>query len=464
MALIKDCTQQKLGMRLFAPLILFLSTALLSLDVSAAVAGRMLFARGDVTLLRGEAPSQAARRGTVIEVGDKIQLGKSSSAQLRFTDGALVALHEDSLFSIDSHNFDQQNPKKSEQAAELLRGGLRVITGVIGKENPESVNYRTPVATIGIRGTVYEVIYVPPEGLPGLPGVAPGHYTMVLRGRVVIASKVGDLALGEGEIGYLADEKSTPVLRPDLYSLFAKYASQSVGVRPRNRADLASGASAGEEIDGLLSEMLRLAGVPSSGPYAFVVTSSPEFGRFVTTPVTVGGKGELLSASGGIGEINSFTEVAPPTGVGSYQAGDSTIYWGSYDYMSYTPTDGIFNADYITATQVLLTTDDLPTIGSYTYNYVGGSGASLDPTSHLTVDFASGTMDVALDTTFYGTWSASGASISSFYADGMSLTNPTAGDGIISGRFVGTTAEGAISAYALDIQDGYISGVAAFAR
>jgi len=38
-----------------------------------------------------------------------------------------------------------------------LKGSARVVTGLIGKRNPKSVNYRTATATIGIRGTNFDM-------------------------------------------------------------------------------------------------------------------------------------------------------------------------------------------------------------------------------------------------------------------------------------------------------------------
>lgn len=441
------------------PAALLLLGMLFSLDAAAVTAGRILFANGEVNLARGADAPRKARRGDLFEVGDKISTGTQSSAQLRFTDGALVALNADSMFVIEKHNFNKDDPGKGEQAAELLRGGLRAITGAIGHENPEAVNYRTPVATIGIRGTVYEVIYVPPGGLPGLPGVEPGQYTMLLRGQVLLSNGGGELMLGAGEIGYIADENSPPVLRPDLYEIFAKYA----GFDEEEYEDGDDETQVGEdESEGIEDETGGMAGArPTYGPFALVV-SDVQFGRFMSTPVTVSG-GELISATGGSGAITSFTALATAFNVGGITVGDSDIYWGSYGYMDYTPSTG-WGIDYIDATQVIVSTDDLPTVGSYTYNYAGGTGASLDPTSHLTVDFASNTMSVALDTTFYGSWTVTNKSIDDFYGGGMSLSNAAAGDGVIVGRFVGSNAEGAISAFSLDILDGYISGVAAFAQ
>ena len=37
----------------------------------------------------------------------------------------------------------------------LVKGGLRAVTGAIAKREPESYKVKTPVATLGVRGTEY---------------------------------------------------------------------------------------------------------------------------------------------------------------------------------------------------------------------------------------------------------------------------------------------------------------------
>lgn len=64
-------------------------------------------------------------------------------------------------------------PTRKSRFPTLLKGSLRAITGAVGKRVPANVTFSTPVATMGIRGTVIGLIYVPPEGLPELPDVAP---------------------------------------------------------------------------------------------------------------------------------------------------------------------------------------------------------------------------------------------------------------------------------------------------
>jgi hypothetical protein len=49
------------------------------------------------------------------------------------------------------------NSYAGDLAISLLKGTMRVVTGLIGKTAPDNVRFSTPSATIGIRGTEFVV-------------------------------------------------------------------------------------------------------------------------------------------------------------------------------------------------------------------------------------------------------------------------------------------------------------------
>ena len=52
---------------------------------------------------------------------------------------------------VDAFSFNEAKPAEDNQVISLFNGGLRAITGLLGRRNKEKVSYVT--ATIGIRGT-----------------------------------------------------------------------------------------------------------------------------------------------------------------------------------------------------------------------------------------------------------------------------------------------------------------------
>jgi hypothetical protein len=122
-----------------------------------AAAGVAQFSSGDVTLRRGAAADPLVK-GRGIESGDAILTGPTGRAQVRFSDGGLVSLQPNSQFNIANY-ADKNDPKQDAFLVDLLRGGMRAVTGLIGKRNRENFKVTTTTATIGIRGSAFNVAY-----------------------------------------------------------------------------------------------------------------------------------------------------------------------------------------------------------------------------------------------------------------------------------------------------------------
>lgn len=122
-------------------------------------AGVAQFTSGDVTVRRG-AGTDTLTKGKNVESGDAIVTGANGRAQVRFSDGGLVALAPNSQFNITRY-ADANDPKQDSFLVDLLRGGMRAVTGLIGKRNRDNYKVTTQTATIGIRGSAFELSYAP---------------------------------------------------------------------------------------------------------------------------------------------------------------------------------------------------------------------------------------------------------------------------------------------------------------
>lgn len=120
----------------------------------AETAGRVSFVNGSVSATSPDGQSRALRRGDAINGGDRIET-RSGRLQIRFTDGGFVSLQPNTVFGVDQYLYANKAPEETSLFFSLLRGGMRTVTGAIGKVNKQSYKVRTPVATIGIRGTGY---------------------------------------------------------------------------------------------------------------------------------------------------------------------------------------------------------------------------------------------------------------------------------------------------------------------
>ena len=89
--------------------------------------------------------------------GDRIETELASRVKILMDDGAEVFLMEDSVLKISEYVITAGYGEKSSSILDLLRGGLRKITGSIGASALANYHLQTGLATIGIRGTDYVI-------------------------------------------------------------------------------------------------------------------------------------------------------------------------------------------------------------------------------------------------------------------------------------------------------------------
>ncbi|MGH8561549.1 MAG: FecR family protein, partial [Nevskiales bacterium] len=110
-------------------------------------------------------------KGTPFEAGDTIATGADGRVQLLMADGDRIALRPNSRFSIDEFSGPSRakpgqpvpdtRPSSWKSFYTLAKGGFRTLTASLGQRDASSYQVRTPVATIGIRGTDYTLLYCP---------------------------------------------------------------------------------------------------------------------------------------------------------------------------------------------------------------------------------------------------------------------------------------------------------------
>lgn len=165
-----------------------------------AAAGRIDFAVGDVRALSPDGRSRPLAKGDEFDSGDTIETGGNGRVWLRFTDGAQVSLQPKSEYRIDDYKFNGKADGEERGFFSLLKGGLRTITGLVGRTNRKNYGVTTTVATIGIRGTEYSITY--------------GNSITVSTGEgsTVICNAAGCITLVGGQTGYVAGANIKPVI------------------------------------------------------------------------------------------------------------------------------------------------------------------------------------------------------------------------------------------------------------
>ena len=99
--------------------------------------------------------------GTAVHLGDHLRTGKAGTVGITFQDDTIMSIGPDTEIVVDEYLYD---PGKDslKLAANLLRGSLNYVSGVIAKLRPEAVLIKTPTGTIGVRGTHFAAKVVAP--------------------------------------------------------------------------------------------------------------------------------------------------------------------------------------------------------------------------------------------------------------------------------------------------------------
>jgi len=152
------------------------------------VAGRLALARGNVTLANESGVERPVRPGARVREGETIRTGLRAYAILLLQDGSRVSVAQDSAFRVDRMRHRADDPSTGQAILSFLRGGLRILTGAVARNTPERYKIRTPVATIGIRGTGIDLqcqgLCVSPPGGPVDPDNSDGMTAEVWQGTI----------------------------------------------------------------------------------------------------------------------------------------------------------------------------------------------------------------------------------------------------------------------------------------
>lgn len=151
--------------------------------------------KGDVKSGVVPTATTAVKKGERILPGVAITTGPNSEAILRFDDGQVVVLNQNSEFKVIEYSFKKEEPKSDKIVFELLRGALRSVSGLIGRRSSAAYALRFPQATIGIRGSPVVDFIIALEN---------PAYLSVLSGTVTVTNAAGTVAFGAGASGMVA--------------------------------------------------------------------------------------------------------------------------------------------------------------------------------------------------------------------------------------------------------------------
>jgi len=222
----------------FAFCILCLHWSAAFADTTPSVAGTASIVAGTVSAQSLTGAARVLHAGDAVYAGDRIRTGAAAYVRIGLLDGGSMVLRPHTEFAIEAFRFRPDSVESALQVVpsstvpssaasvdkatnlavvsqaevgnqavfRLLRGGFRAISGLIGKINREEYAVRTPVATIGIRGTVFWSVTceascaadavvqgVLPEGVSALGGTV----SAVDQGAIELSSLAGNTLILE---------------------------------------------------------------------------------------------------------------------------------------------------------------------------------------------------------------------------------------------------------------------------
>jgi hypothetical protein len=198
---------------------------LLSIAIGAALAAAAsaaLAAAGTVAQLSGtlsvKKPDGSVRilsQKSEVQNGDTLNTERDSYAQIRFVDGAQMTMKPNTSIKLDDIRFTEDMQQEDSFVFGLLKGGLRAVTGLVGKRSKDKYQVGTATATIGIRGTTFAA----EDCLSNREGecrrLDPAVYVTVSDGEVVLKNAQGEVGIAAGQFGLIAPNQRPLFLSTD---------------------------------------------------------------------------------------------------------------------------------------------------------------------------------------------------------------------------------------------------------
>jgi hypothetical protein len=122
-----------------------------------------------VTITSADKVSRKTGDGEKIQSGDTVTTDAKSEVLIKMADDSTVVLRPNTQFQFTDYKFEKKPTDSS--FVTLLRGTARMVTGLIGRRNATNVRVDAITATIGIRGTDFEVAVITEDTADARAGV-----------------------------------------------------------------------------------------------------------------------------------------------------------------------------------------------------------------------------------------------------------------------------------------------------
>lgn len=152
--------------------------------------------------------------------GDTLKTEKDTFARIKFVDDGEVVLRPETVFKVAVYAYNPAPEAKPQDNVlfSLLKGGVRSVTGLIGKRSPDKFGMVTETATVGIRGTHFGALLCNNDcaNIPTISGRPPenGLHTDTASGIIFVSNAGGSVDVPAGSFSYTPGPSTAPKLVP----------------------------------------------------------------------------------------------------------------------------------------------------------------------------------------------------------------------------------------------------------
>src|SRR5450759_2332073 len=196
---------------ILAGLLLLAAGTLSGVVHAASAVGQVTHLSGTLTAKRADGSVKLFAVKSEVQEGDTLSTEQDTYARIKFADGGEVVLRPGSQLKVAAYAFDQAKPQSDNIVLNMLKGGLRAVTGLVGKRNRDAVSFATTTATIGIRVTHFGALICQSTGastndcadIPTVTGKPPedGLHVDVADGAIVVKNAAGQQVINAGQFG-----------------------------------------------------------------------------------------------------------------------------------------------------------------------------------------------------------------------------------------------------------------------
>ena len=205
--------------KLVSTLSVMLCAAVVAVPAQAAgPIGQVTHLSGTLTAKRADGSTKLFSTKSEVQEGDTLSTEQETYARIKFADGAEVVLRPGTQLKVAAYAYDEAKPQSDSIVMNMLKGGLRAVTGLVGRRNRDAVSIATTNATIGIRGTHFGALICQNDcgGVPTATGKPPenGLHLDVADGAIVVRNSAGTQQINSGQFGYVQSANTPPAIVP----------------------------------------------------------------------------------------------------------------------------------------------------------------------------------------------------------------------------------------------------------